>query len=349
MKVIEAQESLRPMWDSFVAESPQSSLLQSWDWGRFKKSYGEDILRLAVTSSKLSDGQNFLEAQSKVLGAMFLVKRSLTQKMAYYYAPHGPILASGQIKEVLPLLLERVEKEARKNKIAFLRLEPKINLDQYLGITPEPDTIQAQYTLILDISPPAKEILKGMKPKHRYNIRLAKRRGVKVAKAETVQEIDRFWQLLEQGAEDNQFQVYPKDYYLKQFEVLSESNMEDLFLARKNKKIIAAILVGYFGRSAYYLHGAMAREYRSLMAPHRLQWEAILAAKERGCTEYNFWGVAPPKARSDHPWQGFTRFKRGFAPQTKPTIYPGTYYLPYNRLALTGFKMLKKAKKWLDL
>lgn len=348
MKAIRVQESLKPIWDSFVADSPQTSLLQSWDWGRFNEAYGEEILRLAVTSSRLSKGQEFLEAKSEMLAAMLLIRRPLAKKMGYFYAPHGPILAPGQTKEALDLLLKKAEEETRKKRIAFLRLEPKLNLDQYLGIEPESDTIQAQYTLILDISPLPKEILKQMKTKYRYNIRLAKRKGVRVTKAETVQEIDRFWQLMEEGSGENQFQTHPKDYYLKQFEILSESGMEDLFLAKKDDQIIAAILVGYFGQTAYYLHGALDRDYRDLMAPHRLQWEAILAAKERGCLEYNFWGVTPPSAKPDHPWQGFTRFKLGFAPETKLTVYPGTYYLPYNWPALVAFKALKKTKKWLD-
>ena len=222
MKAIKVPESLKPIWDSFVANSPQASLLQSWDWGRFNQAHGEEILRLAITSSQFSKGQEFLEAKSEMLATMLLIKRSLGSKIAYYYAPHGPILAPDQTKEALELLLKKTEEQARENGIAFLRLEPKLNLDQYLNIEPESDTVQAQYTLILDISPPPEDILKQMKSKHRYNIRLAKRKGVKISKAETIQEIDRFWQLMEQGSDENQFQTHPKDYYLKQFEILSE-------------------------------------------------------------------------------------------------------------------------------
>ncbi len=348
MKVIEVKEPLKPVWNSFVSQSPQASLLQSWEWGQFNQEYGEKILRLAVLSSELSEGQEFFQAESKMIGAMLLIKRRLSKKISYYYSPHGPVLAPGQIAETLRLLLARAKKAARREKIVFLRLEPKIDLTEYLKIEPEPESIQAQYTLILDISPSPEAILKQMKSKHRYNIRLAKRKGVKVVKAERVQEIDSFWRLLSQGSEENQFQAHPKDYFLKQFEVLSESGMEDLFLAKKDKKIIAAILVGYFGQTAFYLHGALDREYRNLMAPHRLQWEAILAAKEKGCREYNFWGVAPSQAKPDHPWQGFTKFKTGFAPNTELTIYPGTYYIPYSQAAFLGFKALKRVKRWLD-
>ena len=348
MKAIEIKEPLKPVWDTFVAQSPHSSLLQSWGWGEFQQEYGEKILRLGVVSSQLSEGEEFFQAESKMIGAMLLIRHKLSRGASYFYAPHGPILAPGQPKEVLTALLEKAEAEARKESVAFLRLEPKINLNQELKTEPDPETIQARHTLILDISPPIKQILQQMKSKHRYNIRLAKRKGVKIVKAETVQQIDDFWQLLSQGQEDNNFQTHPKDYFQKQFEVLSGLGMEDLFLAKKDGQVIAAILVGYFGPTAFYLHGAMARQHRNLMAPHYLQWQAIRTAKEKGCREYNFWGVAPPNAKENHPWQGFTRFKFGFAPNVKPTNYPGTYYVPYNIPAFLAFKTVKKVKKWLD-
>jgi peptidoglycan pentaglycine glycine transferase (the first glycine) len=348
MKAIEIKEPLKPVWDAFVTQSPHSSLLQSWGWGEFQQEYGEEIIRLGVVSSQFSEGEEFLEAESKMIGAMLLIKRQLPRGASYFYSPHGPILSTDQTKEALTALLRKAEAEARKRSVAFLRLEPKINLNQELGSKPDPETIQARHTLILDISPPIKKILQQMKSKHRYNIRLAKRKGIKIVKAETVQEIDDFWRLLTQGQTDNNFQAHPKHYFQKQFEILSGLGMEDLLLAQKDGQTVAAILVGYFGRTAFYLHGAMARQHRRLMAPHYLQWQAILNAREKGCQEYNFWGVAPPDAKDNHPWQGFSRFKFGFAPNTKVTNYPGTYYIPYNTPAFWAFKALKKAKKWLD-
>jgi len=348
MKVIEATDSFKPVWDSFIASSPQSSLLQSWQWGEFNKQYGEEVYRLAVTSSELSNSQEFLQAESKILGAMLLIKRKAMNRINYYYCPHGPVLSPDSPKKTLELLLSAVEARAKKDKVAFLRIEPKMELGQYLNINPEPESIQAQYTLIIDISAEPEDILKKMKSKHRYNIRLAKRKGVTVKKADTVEEIDRFWQLMKENMAENEFQAHPKDYFATQLESLSEAGMEDLIIAKKGKKVIAANLIGYFGDTGYYLHGALDREHRNLMAPHLLQWEAILAAKEKGCTKYNFWGVAPPDAKDNHPWQGFTRFKKDFDPQAKVTSYPGTYYLPYNPMLFASFNSLRKVKKWLD-
>jgi len=60
-----------------------------------------------------------------------------------------------------------------------------------------------------------------------------------------------------------------------------------------------------------------------------LQWEAIIAAKKAGCTQYDFWGIAP-KNLPRHKWAGITRFKKGFGGQEQN--YVGCLdlvYLPF--------------------
>ena len=61
------------------------------------------------------------------------------------------------------------------------------------------------------------------------------------------------------------------------------------------------------------------------MPTYLLQWRAMQWAKERGCTEYDLWGVpdadeatleAQFETRSDGLW-GVYRFKRGFGGEIK--------------------------------
>jgi lipid II:glycine glycyltransferase (peptidoglycan interpeptide bridge formation enzyme) len=47
------------------------------------------------------------------------------------------------------------------------------------------------------------------------------------------------------------------------------------------------------------------------MATYALQWRAMQLAKEKGCTEYDFFGVSP-QADPSHPLYGLYRFKTGF-------------------------------------
>lgn len=47
------------------------------------------------------------------------------------------------------------------------------------------------------------------------------------------------------------------------------------------------------------------------MGTYALQWKAIQIAKERGCTEYDMFGVAP-RPDASHPLYGLFKFKTGF-------------------------------------
>jgi lipid II:glycine glycyltransferase (peptidoglycan interpeptide bridge formation enzyme) len=59
--------------------------------------------------------------------------------------------------------------------------------------------------------------------------------------------------------------------------------------------------------------------------------------------------MVPKTAAKDHPWQGFSRFKKGFAPGTRVTHYPGAYFLPINQPKYFLFKSMKKIKNYFDL
>jgi lipid II:glycine glycyltransferase (peptidoglycan interpeptide bridge formation enzyme) len=71
-------------------------------------------------------------------------------------------------------------------------------------------------------------------------------------------------------------------------------------------------------------------------------WEAIIDAKEKGCTIFDFWGIAPTDD-PNHKWSGITTFKKGFGGQIISNMHAYDYPIKkslYNILASTN-----KAKK----
>jgi len=105
-----------------------------------------------------------------------------------------------------------------------------------------------------------------------------------------------------------------------------------LHIAYHDTTPIAAAIVGYFGDTATYLHGASSYEHRSLMGPYTLHWQIMQEAKRDGYHCYDFWGVAikqqSNKTTNQH-WEGISRFKLGFG--GKIMDYPGTFDLPVSR------------------
>jgi len=322
-------------WNQFIIEN-NGSFLQSWSWGEFQESLGRQIWRLETEGLKA-----------------LLIKYNLPLEKNYLYCPRGPIVqrTTNNKQRTINLFLDQVKKIAKQEKSIFFKIEPDDRDDrdspsdtvlgtrtvsEGLSLFRSNKQIQPAKTLILDISKSEEELLNQLHQKTRYNIRLAQRKGVSVEVSSGLnpEEINTFLDLLEQTAKRDKFHLHPKEYYQKMLDVLGQGGMIKLFLAKYQNQIVAANLICFFGQTATYLHGASDYNFRQLMVPHFLQWQAIGQAKKLGLKFYDFWGIDEKK------WPGVTRFKKGFG--GKEIIYPGAYDLVFQPLWYKVYKLTRK-------
>ena len=153
--------------------------------------------------------------------------------------------------------------------------------------------------------------------------------------------VEEFLKLTKETAKRNGITSHPEEYYRKMIESLPES-MFKIYVAEYDEKIIAANLMLFFDDTATYLHGASGNEYRNLMAPYLLQWQAILDAKNDGYKFYDLGGI-----KTSGGWQGITKFKLGFSPETKPMEFPGSYDIIIDRNKYLLYRVLQKIKSLL--
>lgn len=306
------------------------SFLQSSLWEEFQKSLGRDTFQ--------------------VMGKL-LIKMPLTLGQNYMYCPRS-YCKYDQIFD----FLDNVEQVARKEGAFFLRFEPvmvdeKINIKE-IGAR-KVASRQPKQTLMIDLSNSSDEILANMKSKTRYNIRLAEKKGVKIVKSKDIKDVDVFYQIALQTAKRDKIKIHEPDYYKKMAEVFLKNNKFAIYIAKYDDKPIAANLMLYYDNIAYYLHGASSNEHRNMMSPFLLQWEAIKDAKKDGFLWYDFWGISPLEQQdtrymihdTNHPWYGISRFKLGFAPDTKTgkyVEYPGCYEISYGKKRYLLYSMFKK-------
>lgn len=169
-------------------------------------------------------------------------------------------------------------------------------------------------TLFMDLRKDRDELLAEMKSKTRYNINLSKRKGVTV-RSLGIESLDVWYDLYRQTAARNNFFLHDMEY----FRIVLSARANDsaspadvyLLVAEVEGKALAAMFLVLSGQRGTYLYGASATEGRNYMASYALQWRAMEMAKERGCTEYDFFGTAP-NADPSHPMYGLYRFKKGF-------------------------------------
>ena len=229
-------------------------------------------------------------------------------------------------------------------KGSFLRFEPTTETDlqnlqlaaKHLGHRLVPTSaIQPRQTLLLDIRESYEKIIQDMKPKHRYNIRLAEKNELEteIISTDLKNQFERFWQLLSATASRQEFRTHSKQYYESMLEELEKEGMAHLLFVSKDKKPLAAMILITYEGTATYLHGGSDPALRQLMGPYLLHATAIQFAQKLGCHSYDFWGTHlihnPETDRfepiKDHPSEGTSRFKIGFGGQV--VNYPGTFDL----------------------
>lgn len=336
MKVIICNNFYKDKWNEFVHQNANDfGLLQSWEWGIFQATLGRKFFRFV------------LEENDKILAVALVIKHQLKFGRSYFYLPRGPIIiddesvAQRQI-EILEFLFNEIKKTAPKEKVIFLRLDPawrdgehlrEILKDSGLVFSGQ---VQPKSTLILSLLKSEDDLLKNMKPKTRYNIKVAQKNGVQIDYGEKY--FDDFWSLMEATAQRNEIIQHSKNYYKKLLQILGEASMAQLMVAKYENKVIVANIIIKIGAWQVYLHGASDYEYRSKMAPYLLQWQSIVEAKEAGCNYYDFWGV------DENKWPGVTRFKTGFDQFREPTNYIGSWDEIYSGLWYNMYKLLKKKK-----
>ncbi len=169
-------------------------------------------------------------------------------------------------------------------------------------------------TILLDLEPEEDRLLSRMKPKTRYNIRRAERRGVRV-RAGSFGDLEAWYRLYRETSRRNGITLHGIEHFRSIFSVplggSEEAARPRLLLAERDGIPLAGMILTIAGRRATYLYGASSSEGRSLMAPYALQMEAIRRARAAGCREYDLFGVSPGPDPGN-PLHGLYRFKTGF-------------------------------------
>ncbi|MDD5606031.1 MAG: peptidoglycan bridge formation glycyltransferase FemA/FemB family protein [Patescibacteria group bacterium] len=326
-------------WDTALLAKPDANFLQSWAWGDFQTRLGNKVWRLAV------------EANGQIINQIQVIKLSLGFGWSVLYAPKGNLvnkaLSASDQQASAKLLLQEIIQLGSHEKVVCFRIDPHIavgdkivaSIYRSLGFQIGSKSVQPKHSLMLSINQNPATLLQRMKPKTRYNIRLAEKKGIKVKLATELDDIKHFIRLTHQTADRDRFKAHSDNYYATQFRCLAPQGMQDLFLAYLGPDPIAGILINKFGQTATYVHGASGNDFRNLMAPHLLQFSAIKKYHEDGFKEYDFWGISP---YPHHPWAGLTRFKEGFGGQK--TEYIGTLELPLHPLMYRFYTLINRLR-----
>lgn len=321
-------------WNNLIQDLPGAHALQAWEWGQVKSHFGWQPHPLI-----------WQDAPGKTRAAALVLERKIpvggfAMRLSILYIPRGPLLDWSN-RTLVRDVLDDLQAFARQQNAIFVKIDPDLPLgygvpgegeeEKYsAGIDVRKDLMQRKWlfsneqiqyrnTVVVDLEKEDEEaMLMRMKSKTRYNIRLAKRRGVTV-RAGSIEDIDLLYSMYAHTAVRDDFLIRGKDYFQRVWETFFNAGMAEPLIAQVEGKPVGAVVIFRFAKRAWYIHGMSLDEHREKMFNYRLQWEAMRLAKASGCVTYDMWG-APDTFTRDDPMWGVYRFKDGFGGRVVRTL-----------------------------
>jgi lipid II:glycine glycyltransferase (peptidoglycan interpeptide bridge formation enzyme) len=325
-------------WDDLVAGNPDGGqILQTRAWGEFKRAHRWS--------------PRYLVSETDPAIAVLELRHTVPGLGVLGYVPKGPgVSAIAQ----LPMVLDGLR--ATAGSAFAIKIEPEIeqtdaatSVLRDIGLEKSRHDVQiSRATIIVDLRPDEDALLASFKPKCRYNIRLAQRRGVVVEPVPLDgASIDTMFSLMAVTRDRAGFTLRSREYFAGYWRLHAAAGQGQLFFASLDGEVLAGVFATYIGRKAWYKDGGSTKEHAAVMAPHLLQWEVMRWLKARGIEAYDL--VAVPPARElnpSHPLYGLYRFKSGFSEHI--TEYVGTWDLPIRRTRYAAWNAIaeRAAHQW---
>jgi lipid II:glycine glycyltransferase (peptidoglycan interpeptide bridge formation enzyme) len=344
MKVEILNKSQEKIWDEFVESHELGTLQQTSRWGHFQ----------AKIPTRGKYWILALMDKEKIIGGTMLIYHGMANKASWLYCARGPLLDynAKDFSEKMKIILERIKKIAKTENSVFVRIDPPLAEKDYQkwprlnGFYTSHLGFQPEDTLMLDLTKSETEILAQMKPKGRYNIRLAEKHGVTIRESDPkdskqfAKDITEYHKILHETTMRDKFYGHRKNVYTDMIRTLFPQTK--LHLAEYQGHIIAGLIATYHKDIATYYYGASSDQFRNVMAPYLLQWQVAREAKSQGFKFYDFMGIAPTDDKN-HPWAGVTEFKRKFG-GIEMSYLPAKEY-PFQKLLYLVYRFYKFIRK----
>lgn len=350
-------------WNQIISSLPAPHFLQTYEWGQVKAKYGwipyyavwtdDGKFTVSQTTDHLSLITDHCLAAALILKRQIL-SRGFAARLSILYAPKGPLM-DWKDEPLRTRVLNDLQSFAKKQGAIFLKLDPDVVLAHGVPHSEEDvldnsgqavmsdlkrrgwvyssDQIQFRNSVLVDLTSTEDEILMRMKPKTRYNVRLAGKKGVTV-RVGTIDDLSMLYKMYAETSVRDGFVIRNEDYYMTVWKLFMQSTVHGQpstvpLIAEVDGEAVAAIFLFMFAGRGYYVYGMSRNAHREKMPTYLLQWEAMKYAKANGCTAYDLWGAPEVFDESDSMW-GVYRFKEGLGGEVVRTL--GAYDFAPNKL-----------------
>jgi lipid II:glycine glycyltransferase (peptidoglycan interpeptide bridge formation enzyme) len=280
--------------------------LQTWAWGDFRRKTGVEVERYGLFEG------------AKLVGGL---------QVSFHPIPHTPYTVGYFPKGEMPdqEQLHALKDLGLRKKAIFIKLEPNVAApagepnayQSIISFLAKNDAVPGRplftkYTYVLDLQPTEQKLMEQMKPKTRYNLHLAEKKGVEIVQDDTDAGLESYLEILKQTTARQGFYAHGPEYFKKMWETLKPTGMMHIFRAVYQGKTLVSWIVFVHNNVLYYPYGASSNEFREVMASNLMMWRVIQYGKQQGCTRFDMWGSLGPDPDPHDAWYGFHKFKEGY-------------------------------------
>ncbi|MFP4697236.1 MAG: lipid II:glycine glycyltransferase FemX [Eubacteriales bacterium] len=239
-------------FNAFVERHENGHALQTAEWGKFKSIYEWSMELLGME-----------DEQGEIVAAAMILRRNIPIiRRSILYAPRGYIMDYDN-NELVEKFTKSLKDYAKKTKAIFLKIDPCIKYREHnmegeiieggfnnswiiesleslgyihrgvdsLGF----EEVQPRFVFTINIDKDKKELLDSFHHKTRYNIRLAKRKGIEIYEGKK-EDLVEFSRIMEITGDRDGFRTRPLSYFQNMYNVLEPSGKMKLFMAKYNVK-----------------------------------------------------------------------------------------------------------------
>jgi peptidoglycan pentaglycine glycine transferase (the first glycine) len=324
MNLIYIDDSRQKEWENLTKTNPASGYMQSFFWTKFKNKLGWQSYKIGITENKI------------LTGGAIVTKYAHMKNRNFLQITEGPVLpyeTPKKAERMFRMLLSEIDSIAElsgDSRSSHISVEPKLmSIPPYFSrFRKSPIDQQPIRTLLIDLTLSEDELLRQMKPKCRYNIKIAQKHGVTITKTNLPDGINDFLKLYKPFVKRKKIDAKRDDYFLCLSDMLQDIDESTVYFAALGDTILSTAIVLYYGTTATFLYGASSNFQRNSMASYLMQWQILQDAKKLGFRTYDFYSLAPGEKTDTHPWEGFSVFKRKFG--GTEINYIGAYDFIYN-------------------
>ncbi|MBQ3352815.1 peptidoglycan bridge formation glycyltransferase FemA/FemB family protein [Candidatus Saccharibacteria bacterium] len=329
-------------------------------------------MKIPITQSKawgaLQDDLGKVSYREEGSGYQYLAILTESKLAKYLYLPYGPVTKD---RKGFENALKSLKNLAKKCDITFIRVEPQnpAATRYFPQNTIKSHDLNPKETWVLDLSGTDDDLKQKLPSRLLRYYKSAAKNGITIETSKNPEDIKYLTDLQNAFAKQKGINTFSEKYLrtelsqsfatlyiVRHQEVVNTDGWPSLgdpqpslsedrrkCKDRTRQEVIAAGLVFDDKTTRYNLQGAQNDLGRKLHATGILTIQLILDAKAKNLKTFDFWGIAPEGAPKNHPWAGFTNFKKTFAGHE--VQYAGTYDIVLKPARYRLYSLLRKLNR----